>query len=81
MKEGGRKHVPALGLTWANQVTCRVMLSRTTRTVGVPTQVVNSAVIGGFETNIRNFEVMYAPHLPMLKVPFMVDEEGIKALT
>ncbi|OWF38226.1 DNA repair protein XRCC3-like [Mizuhopecten yessoensis] len=76
-----RKHVPALGLTWANQVTCRIMLSRTNHQISVPKQVVNSSVIGGFQTCVRHFEVIFAPHLPMLKVPFIVDQEGIKALT
>ncbi|XP_060070545.1 DNA repair protein XRCC3-like [Ylistrum balloti] len=79
--EDTRKHVPALGLTWANQVTCRVMLSRTQHQISVPRQTVNDSVIGGFQTTVRHFEVIYAPHLPMLKVSFIVDQEGIKALT
>ncbi|XP_069119067.1 DNA repair protein XRCC3-like [Argopecten irradians] len=82
MKTGDtRKHVPALGLTWANQVMCRIMLSRTSQQICVPKQVTTSSVTGGGQTCVRELEVIYAPHLPMLKILFIVDEEGIKALT
>lgn len=73
-----RKHIPSLGLTWSNQVTCRITLTRTNQTVPLPRQFVNNAVIGGIETCVRNLEVIFAPHLSNICVPCIIDQEGFK---
>ncbi|KAL5008487.1 hypothetical protein ScPMuIL_014068 [Solemya velum] len=69
MKNEGRKLIPALGLTWSNQVTSRLMLSRTNQSVRVD---------GHTETIVRQFEVLFAPHLPRSQVPYIIDQEGVK---
>ena len=78
MEDKTRKHIPALGLTWSNQVTSRITLTRTNQHVMLPRQFINNAVIGGFETCVRNLEVIFAPHLPSLSVPCIIDQEGFK---
>ena len=78
MNAKDKKFLPSLGLTWSNQVTCRITLTRTNRHVMMPRQFINNAVIGGFETCVRNLEVIFAPHLPNVIVPCIIDQEGFK---
>ncbi|CAG2235633.1 XRCC3 [Mytilus edulis] len=81
VKDRHRKHIPSLGLTWSNQVTTRITLTRTNQHVTIPKHFINNLVIGGFETCVRDLEVIFAPHLPMLKLPCIIDQEGFKGWT
>ncbi|KAJ8308998.1 hypothetical protein KUTeg_013872, partial [Tegillarca granosa] len=75
-----KKHMPSLGLSWSNQITSRIMFSRTEQQIMLPRQYINNVVTGGFETSVRKMEVLFAPHLPSLELMFVIDQEGIKAL-
>ncbi|XP_022332545.2 DNA repair protein XRCC3-like [Crassostrea virginica] len=76
-----KKTIPALGLAWSNQLTCRLSLSRTGREVDLPKRTLSGALIGGFSTSVRSLEVVFAPHLPNITLMYVIDQEGIKALT
>ncbi|KAK3098069.1 hypothetical protein FSP39_015859 [Pinctada imbricata] len=76
-----QSQVPALGLTWANQITSRIMLSKTPQTISLPLTTVDGLTVGGIEATVRRLEVVFAPHLPKQGVYYVVDQEGIKALT
>jgi len=84
---GGK--VPALGLSWANVVTTRLMLSRTEHYVTVAlhhgivasTEQRDSSIKQRtYEANVRNLKVLFAPHLPNDSCRFIVDEDGVKGL-
>ena len=81
MTKTAKKHLPALGLTWSNQITCSIMLERTPHSVMLPRKLVNKAVIGGFETTVRKLEVTFSPNVPNVNLPFVIDQEGIKGIT
>jgi len=81
--------VPALGLSWANAVTTRVMLSRTEHNVTVALheskaastkQRDSSVAPRTYEANVRHLSVLFAPHLPSSRCRFIVDEDGVKGL-
>ncbi|XP_074646183.1 DNA repair protein XRCC3-like isoform X2 [Tubulanus polymorphus] len=68
-----KKCVPALGLTWANLVTTRIQLSRTTRHVTTsPVQM---------ETCLRTIEVLFAPHLPNRLCHYVINDRGVEGLS
>lgn len=81
MTSTDKKTIPALGLAWSNQLTCRLSLSRTGREVDLPKRTLSGALIGGFSTSVRSLEVVFAPHLPNITLMYVIDQEGIKALT
>jgi len=81
--------VPALGLSWANSVTTRLMLSRTEQYVTValrdskdacPEQCSSMTTPRMYEANVRHVQVLFAPHLPNSVCRFIVDEDGVKGL-
>jgi len=82
--------IPALGLSWANAVTTRLMLSRTEQYVTIALHDSNvaasmqhcdsSASHGTYEANVRNLRVLFAPHLPNATCRFIVDGDGVKGL-
>ena len=87
--EHGCGKVPALGLSWANAVTTRLMLSRTDQYVTValhdskaasPEHDDSSVNPRTYQANVRNLKVLFAPHLPNSVCHFIVDEEGVKGL-
>lgn len=87
--ERGSDKVPALGLSWANVVTTRLMLSRTEHylTVALRESEVSSTEQRDppvnqrtYEANVRNLKVLFAPHLPNASCRFIVDEDGVKGL-
>jgi len=84
---GGK--IPALGLSWANAVTTRLMLSRTEQYVTIALhdsrtasaeQCNSSLSQRTYEANVRNLKVLFAPHLPNAVCRFIVDEDGVKGL-
>ena len=87
--ERGCGKVPALGLSWANAVTTRLMLLRTEQYVTVALhdskaasekQCDSSVNPRTYQANVRNLKVLFAPHLPNSVCRFIVDEDGIKGL-
>ena len=81
MQKNEQKQIPALGLTWANQIMSRIMLSKTSQSVILPHNTIDGRVIGGIETTVRRLETVFAPHLPKQAIHYVIDQEGIKALT
>ena len=79
--QGSRKVMPSLGICWANLVTCRLMLSRTNETVTVRQRDDAGNVVSCIEANVRNMEVMFAPHLPNTLCRYIIDHDGVKALS
>ncbi|WAR19499.1 XRCC3-like protein [Mya arenaria] len=74
MKPEGRQLIPSLGLSWSSQVTTRIMLTRTDRSLTIQQE----SARGPLETVVREMEIVYAPHLPPLTVPYVIDHEGMK---
>ena len=74
MKDEGRQLIPSLGLSWSNHVTTRIMLARTNQTVTIQ----QDSVHGPLETVVREMEIVFAPHLPTMTVPYVIDYEGMK---
>lgn len=82
--------VPALGLSWSNAVTTRLMLARTDHYVTLalhdnkaasPQPCKSSANPRTYEANVRNLRALFAPHLPnSVLCRFIVDEDGVKGL-
>jgi len=74
IKADSSELIPALGLSWSNHVNTRIMLSRTNRSVLVQQDSAERPL----ETIVRNMEILFAPHLPNILVPYVVDHEGMK---
>ena len=74
MNSEGRELIPSLGLSWSNHVTTRLMLARTPQTV----MIQQDSAQGPLETVVREMEIVFAPHLPQLTVPYVIDHEGMK---
>jgi len=84
--------VPALGLSWSNAVTARLLLSRTEQYVTVALHDSHDSNVasgdqsdlsvprGTYQANVRNLRVLFAPHLPSSACRFIVDEDGVKGL-
>ena len=73
-----RQVTPALGLSWANLVTTRILLQRTERYVTIKDE--QYCASGSYEANVRTMEVVFAPHLPNTICHFIVDAEGVKGI-
>lgn len=64
------KFLPALGITWANQVMVRLMLRRQDR----------SLTLGEQTSAARRLEVVFAPHLARASCLCGVWEEGVRGI-
>ncbi|XP_013928391.1 PREDICTED: DNA repair protein XRCC3 [Thamnophis sirtalis] len=69
-----RTVVPALGITWSNQLLMRLMVCRT----------VNQALTGGetlySKSELRMLRIIFAPHLPQHFCYYTVNLEGVKGV-
>ncbi|XP_075048620.1 DNA repair protein XRCC3 [Mixophyes fleayi] len=65
-----RKVLPALGISWSNQLLMRLMVSRTQRTAPPP----HTGSI------LRTMEVIFAPHIPQSTCYYVIDMEGVKGI-
>ncbi|XP_018084099.1 X-ray repair complementing defective repair in Chinese hamster cells 3 L homeolog isoform X2 [Xenopus laevis] len=66
-----KKVVPALGISWSNQLLMRVMVARTQHTA--PTELASGGIL-------RTMEVVFAPHIAQSSCYYTVDLEGVKGL-
>ncbi|XP_077179904.1 DNA repair protein XRCC3 isoform X2 [Paroedura picta] len=67
----GKRVVPALGITWSNQLLMRLMVSRTGRQVQAAGEV-------SYGSTLRTMRVIFAPHLPQSACYYTVNSEGVK---
>ncbi|XP_075007084.1 DNA repair protein XRCC3 isoform X2 [Calonectris borealis] len=65
---------PALGITWANQLLMRLMVSR----ISPPEQ--SSGVASHHTGSVRTLRVVFAPHLPPSSCYYTVKLEGVKGI-
>ncbi|NXW54049.1 XRCC3 protein, partial [Eurystomus gularis] len=72
---GGENLVsPALGITWANQLLMRLMVSR------VPQPQQAAGVVSHHPGSVRTLRVVFAPHLPPSFCYYTVKSEGVKGI-
>ncbi|XP_048341525.1 DNA repair protein XRCC3 [Sphaerodactylus townsendi] len=69
----GKNVVPALGITWSNQLLMRLMVSRTNR-------LAQPAEDGSPGSPLRTMRVIFAPHLPQSACCYTVNPEGVKGI-
>jgi len=76
---------PALGLSWANMLTARLLMSRTNESVVLPlhntvtsSSEANKTTTRTYEATVRAMEVIFAPHLPNSVCRIILDEDGVK---
>lgn len=65
---------PALGITWANQLLMRLMVSR------VPQPEPSPGAVSHHPASMRTLRVVFAPHLPPSFCCFTVKLEGVKGM-
>ncbi|NWI65723.1 XRCC3 protein, partial [Todus mexicanus] len=65
---------PALGITWANQLLMRLMVSR------VPQPEQSAGAASHHPANLRTLRVVFAPHLPPSFCYYTVKLEGVKGI-
>lgn len=65
---------PALGITWANQLLMRLMVSRTPQPERPP------GVVSHHTGSVRTLRVLFAPHLPPSSCYYTVKVEGVKGI-
>ncbi|CAG5123701.1 unnamed protein product [Candidula unifasciata] len=80
---GDASTVPALGLTWANQIACRITMSRPS--VLPPSVQKHKMEWKGkpgalAEATYRKLAVVFAPHLPLRELFVFIDHCGIHGL-
>ena len=73
--------IPALGISWANLVTSRLMLSKTYQSVQMHQKDQDGKVVRTFDATVRKLEVGFAPHLPKAECYYVIDQAGVKGLT
>ncbi|KFP90935.1 PREDICTED: DNA repair protein XRCC3 [Apaloderma vittatum] len=66
--------LPALGITWANQLLMRLMVSR------VSQHEPPSGVVPHHTGSVRTLRVIFAPHLPSSSCYYTVKLEGVKGI-
>ncbi|BFZ12250.1 hypothetical protein BsWGS_15289 [Bradybaena similaris] len=80
---GEASTVPALGLTWANQLACRITMSRPSvlpPSVHKHKEEWRAAAAGQAEATYRTLTVIFAPHLPPRELFVFIDHCGIHGL-
>ncbi|OXB56309.1 hypothetical protein ASZ78_007475 [Callipepla squamata] len=65
---------PALGITWANQLLMRLMVSR------VPQPAPSPGAVSHHPASVRTLRVVFAPHLPPSFCCYTVKLEGVKGM-
>ena len=80
-----RQAIPALGLVWADHVTCRLMMSKcqlcdvsvTTVDQTTLSHRTSHSVTSTAPNSYRQVEVIFAPHLSQSVVPVYITNSGI----
>ncbi|XP_009069819.1 PREDICTED: DNA repair protein XRCC3-like, partial [Acanthisitta chloris] len=70
----GSRVIPALGITWANQLLMRLMVSR----ISLPGH--SPGVVSPCTATVRTLRVVFAPHLPPSFCYYTVQLEGVKGV-
>lgn len=78
-KSSSEKIAPALGISWANLVTMRLMLARTSHTVDM-NQTVDDSNSKSYQSPVRTMEILFAPSLPNTLCRYIIDQEGVRGL-
>ncbi|XP_060684460.1 DNA repair protein XRCC3 isoform X1 [Hemiscyllium ocellatum] len=74
-----KKVLPALGVTWSNQLLMRLMVSRTQLCVEGKFPD-NKACILNSGTVLRRMEIIFAPHLPQSFCNYIICKEGVRGI-
>ena len=77
MSEGGSGLTPALGLAWANQVSCRLMLAKPSPAGESRIQKAHKQFSSSALRTYRIFNVVFSPHAPMSEIPVFIDHSGM----
>lgn len=80
---GEASTVPALGLTWANQLACRITMSRPSvlpPSIHKHKEEWRVAAAAQAEATYRTLAVIFAPHLPPRELFVFIDHCGIHGL-
>lgn len=70
--------MPTLGLTWANLVTTRLMISRTESSISGKTEGGSKLAQKVVEYAIRQLEVIFCPWMERKSCHFVVTSKGIE---
>ncbi|XP_069772621.1 DNA repair protein XRCC3 isoform X1 [Narcine bancroftii] len=74
-----RRVLPALGLTWSNQLLMRLMVSRTQ--ICLEDKHSDGKVCASnIGTVLRRMEIIFAPHLPQSFSNYIIKKEGVKGI-
>ncbi|XP_059814531.1 DNA repair protein XRCC3 isoform X3 [Hypanus sabinus] len=74
-----RKVLPALGLTWSNQLLMRLMVSRTQ--IYIEDELPDGNVCdSNTGTVLRRMEIIFAPHLPQTFCNYIISKEGVRGM-
>ncbi|XP_013387995.1 DNA repair protein XRCC3 isoform X2 [Lingula anatina] len=79
-KSHGKQVTPSLGLTWANLVTTRLMLTRTIYNVTIERSDTAGKVLDKYESAVRKLEAVFAPHLQKDCCHFVISSDGVKGI-
>lgn len=77
-----RQSIPALGLAWADHVTCRFLMSYYQQKPHNSQQNLISNDItldtGDGLATLRQLEIVFAPHLPQSTIPLIITNQGVR---
>lgn len=87
-RDGNTRHsIPALGMAWADHVTCRLQMSRPQESLVKvfikdedSTQKRKNAETSKTIKTVRQLEVVFAPHLPHVVIPLIITASGVSCL-
>ncbi|XP_059163747.1 DNA repair protein XRCC3-like isoform X2 [Physella acuta] len=71
--------IPALGLTWSNQITSRIMLCKPYFTQGL--EHLDTKSLKNNEPTHRKLRVIFAPHAPESEIDVYIDNTGIHGIS
>ncbi|XP_048394218.1 DNA repair protein XRCC3 isoform X3 [Stegostoma tigrinum] len=75
----GKKVLPALGVTWSNQLLMRLMVSRTQLCIEGKFPDEKACTLNS-GTVLRRMEIIFAPHLPQSFCNYIICKEGVRGM-
>lgn len=79
VSQGGSGNIPALGLAWANQIACRLMLSRPSPNLEHALKGTDNQQVSALWT-YRIFSMVFSPHAPQTEMPVYIDDSGMHGM-